>query len=258
MGSSKEETVRENMPMDQGALERPQIRVTIAKPFAMGKTEVTVGQFAAFIKDTRRPMKECRTFVKEPKFVGWVTVLGSSWDKPIFPQASDHPVACVSWEDAEAYVSWLAEKTGKPYRLPSESEWEYAARGGTQTARYWGDGLDEACEYANVADANAYRHQFKCDDGYSHTAPANFGKPNQYGLYGMLGNIGEWVADCGLPDYATQTPKDGSAYVSGDCTDHVGRGGSWWNDTFYIRAARRYATNGPYNIMGFRVAMDVK
>ena len=88
-------------------------------------------------------------------------------------------------------------------------------------------------------------------------ALATFGITNGFGLYGMLGNVGEWTADCGLHSYAKPSPTDGSADVTGDCTEHVGRGGSWWNDAYYIRAARRFSSVGRYYILGFRVAMDI-
>jgi formylglycine-generating enzyme required for sulfatase activity len=101
------------------------------------------------------------------------------------------------------------------------------------------------------------RPQFACDDGQRFAAPARFGRSNAFGLYGMLGNVGEWTADCGLADYAT-TPRDGSASATGDCSTHVGRGGSWWNDAYYIRAARGFSMAGGYDIVGFRVARELR
>ena len=258
MGSTNVETSRENMPAEQAAREHPQKTVTIPKPFAIGQTEVTVAQYAIFAAETRRAGGECLAYFKvEGQFKGWLPVHGSSWDQPVFPQGPDHPVICVTWDDAHAYADWLSAKTGKHFRLPSEAEWEYAARGGTQTARFWGDGVEEACRYANVADVRALRRQFTCDDGYSHTAPAMYGIANQFGLHGMLGNVGEWTADCGLHLFTKPSPTNGLADLSGDCTEHVGRGGSWWNDAYYIRAARRFSSVGRYYILGFRVAMDL-
>ncbi len=254
MGSNVEETTRENVPDHQAALERPQHDVTIAQPFALGATEVTITEFAAFVADTGHQAATCLIYNRD---VGWTELPGSSWQHPPFPQEDNHPTICVNWGDASSYANWLSTKTGKSYRLPSESEWEYAARAGTTTARYWGDSVEKACAYANVADVNSHRQQFECDDGYRYTAPATFGIANAFGLYGMLGNVGEWAADCGQPNYATVAPSDGSAYVEGDCENHVGRGGSWWNDSYYIRAARRFNMSGGYYIVGFRVAMDL-
>ena len=258
MGSTQAETDREKMPAEQAGREHPQKTVTIPRPFALAQTEVTIAQYAVFAAETRRGAGECQAYFKVPgTFQGWLPVHGSAWDQPVFPQGSDHPVVCVTWEDARDYAAWLAAKSGKHYRLPSEAEWEYAARAGTQTARYWGDGVDEACRYANVADVRALRQQFTCDDGYAHTAPATYGIANGFGLYGMLGNVGEWTADCGLHSFDKPSPTDGSADTTGDCKEHVGRGGSWWNDAYYIRAARRFSSVGRYYILGFRVAMDL-
>lgn len=254
MGSTEEETTREGVLPYQAEAERPQHEVSIPKPFGLGIGEVSVAQYAAFVDETGYEAATCLMYIDE----AWLEVPGSSWRYPPIPQDADHPVLCVDWVDAKAYVDWLAEKTGKPYRLPSESEWEYAARAGTTTARYWGDGIEEMCEHANVADLTSYRPQVDCNDGYRYTAPITFGIPNAFGLYGMLGNVGEWVADCRLPEYGTEAPTDGSAYKSDDCETHTGRGGSWWNDAYYIRAARRFNMTGGYHIVGFRVAMDLE
>ena len=257
MGSTPDERAREKVPAAQGDPEGPQVEVKI-NAFALGKTEVTVDQYSAFVAATGHPAGDCLAFFKTEKFTGWLPAHGTSWREPLFHQGGDHPVTCVSWDDAKAYVDWLAAETGEPYRLPSESEWEYAARAGTTTARYWGDSDGpEVCEYANVADASAFRPQFACNDGHAFTAPATYGKPNAFGLYGMLGNEGEWTQDCGTSDYASTLPRDGSPYRGGDCAEYIGRGGSWWNDRYYIRASRRYAANGRYYIMGFRVAKDL-
>jgi formylglycine-generating enzyme required for sulfatase activity len=252
MGSTEAETAREHVPEHQAAPERPQHEVTIAYPLAVSRTEVTRGEYAAFVRATGRASGECLVYLDK----AWRSMPGSSWQYTPFPQGDDHPVICVSWEDAQAYAAWLAARTGHRYRLLSESEWEYAARAGTTTARYWGDGTDEACAWANVADRGSPRPQFTCDDGQRFTAPARFGRPNAFGLYGMLGNVGEWTMDCGLPDYAT-APRDGSPVSSGNCGTHAGRGGSWWNDAYYIRAARRFNMAGGYYIVGFRVAREL-
>lgn len=253
MGSTSDETDREGVPPHQAAPERPRHRVTIGESFAIGRTEVTQAEYAAFVRDTERPSAECLVYGDKR----WSAAVGADWKNPPFAQQPTHPVVCVNWRDAQAYADWLSEETGHRYRLPSEAEWEYAARAGTTTARYWGDGLDEACRYANVADADSPRPQFRCSDPFPYTAPADYGIPNRFDLYGMLGNVGEWTADCNYPDYA-ETPRDGSAVTGDSCETHVGRGGSWWNDAYYIRAARRFHMAGAYYIVGFRVARDVK
>ena len=252
MGSTATETRREGVPTHQAEPERPRHKVTIAKPFALSRTEITLAQYAAFVDATGHPPTPCLFYIDK----AWREVPGSSWEHPPFPQEDDHPVICVTWHDAMAYADWLSQKTGQIYRLPSEAEWEFAARAGTETARFWGDDPEAACEHANVADHDSMRPQFRCDDPYRYTAPADFGSANAFDLVGMLGNVGEWTADCGLPDYAT-SPVDGTADTSGDCSTHTGRGGSWWNDAYYIRAARRFHMAGGYNIVGFRVAREV-
>ena len=252
MGSSAAERERERVPARQGDPEQPAHVVTIAKPFAIGRHEVTVGEFRRFVDETGHPTDECLVYVDK----AYRALPGSGWQHPSFAQGDNHPVVCVDWPDAAAYAEWLSKETGQRYRLPSEAEWEYAARAGTNTARYWGDEREPACDYTNVADRSSQRPQFDCDDGYRYTAPVDVGRPNAFGLYTMLGNVGEWVADCGYPDYR-DSPADGSAVTSGDCERHVGRGGSWWNDAHYVRAARRYSFAGAYTIVGFRVVREL-
>jgi formylglycine-generating enzyme required for sulfatase activity len=190
----------------------------------------------------------------------WVNQPGRSWRDPDFDQEDSHPAVCVSWQDAKAYVAWLAMKTGKPYRLLSESEWEYAARAGTRTSRYWGDDPDLACEYANVHDADTQaRHRFPweahaCRDGHVETAPVGKFKANAFGLHDMLGNAWEWVEDCQSVNYIG-APADGSARVTDDCPRRVYRGGGW-SGPASVRAATRNSNPAGYRsqLLGFRVA----
>ena len=138
MGSPSHETGRDD---DEG----PVHDVTIWEPLAVGIHEVTREEFGHFVKETgRSTAKKCWTY----KSGKWKERSGRSWKKPGFKQGGSHPVVCVSWDDAKAYVGWLSRKTGEAYRLLSESEWEYAARAGTRTARYWGSGETGQCRYA--------------------------------------------------------------------------------------------------------------
>ena len=153
----------------------------------------------------------------------------------------------MSWSDAKTYVAWLADVTKKPYRLPSEAEWEFAARGGTQTKYWWGDQIQPgmaACK--DCGDAGAEQ-------------PARVGnfKPNAFGLYDMGGGIDQWVEDCWHKTYQG-APTDGSAWLGGDCASHVLRSGSWKNDARYVRPSNRdsYDTNVRYPTHGFRVALS--
>jgi formylglycine-generating enzyme required for sulfatase activity len=244
--------------------ETPQHRVTIARPFAVGSHEVTRGQYAAFVKDTNRGAGDgCFIWTGTE----WKEEASRGWRDPGFPQDDRHPVACVSWDDAKAYVEWLGRKTGKGYRLLSESEWEYAARAGTTAARYWGDDREnaEGCGYANTSDQtragahNLTRQKtdiFMCEDGHVHTAPAGSFKANPFGLHDMLGNVWEWVEDCWHGSYAG-APSDGSAWTAGgNCGQRVLRGGSWINVPRILRAASRVWIGTGYRNFdaGFRVA----
>ena len=137
--------------------EGPRREVTIPR-FAAGRYEVTRGEFARFVAETGHVTPNiCRVYVGEalaphsPDWHGAAWETGRSWDAPGFPQTDNHPVVCVSWFDAKAYAAWLSRKTGDAYRLLSESEWEYVARGGTETARYWGESAEDQCRYGNGA-----------------------------------------------------------------------------------------------------------
>src|SRR5262249_46599041 len=153
---------------------------------------------------------------------------------------------CVSFEDAQRYVQWLSRKTGKLYRLPTEAEWEYAARAGTTTARFWGDGRERACDFANVADFTGAEtlnwnkgnqdQVFQCRDGYANTAPVGSFRPNAFGLYDMLGNVFQWTEDCYHNSYDA-APSDGSAWTTGECKYRVLRGGSWNVSPRSVRSA---------------------
>ncbi|TGN88192.1 hypothetical protein EOW77_0015205 [Bradyrhizobium yuanmingense] len=200
--------------------ERPVHQVSI-KPFSIGKYPVTVQEW-----------NECAA----AKACGF-TATGKD----------DAPVSNVSWTDAQQYVAWLAQATKKPYRLPSEAEWEYAARGGTQTKYWWGDKLQPGM--AGCKDCGELAAE----------QPAKVGsfKPNPFGLYDMGGGIDQWVADCWHRTYQG-APSDGSARTSADCSSHVLRSGSWKNDSRYVRPSNRggYDTGVRYPTHGFRIALS--
>jgi formylglycine-generating enzyme required for sulfatase activity len=189
-----------------------QHRVKITKPFQLGVTPVTVAQFSEFIKATNfvtAAEKEGWAYgawnLKENK---WDKLEGASWRKPGFEQTPDHPVVSVNWDDAIAFCKWLSEKESKVYRLPTESEWEYACRAGTMTAYFWGDNPDGGKGFLNGADEvgkvtfNLFP-PFNFNDDYLHTSPVAKFKPNPWGLHDMLGNTLEW---CG--DWWGEYPKD--------------------------------------------------
>ena len=170
-------------------------------------------------------------------------------------------MVCLNWADAQAYVQWLGAETGGRYRLPSEAEWEYAARGGTTTSRYWGNGSSLQCGYANGGDASAKRVYpawtvASCDDGVIHTASVGSYDANAFGLFDMLGNVAEWTADCWHRTYAG-APSAGSAWTrGGNCSRRVLRGGSWDSFPRLVRSATRdwNATGARGGSTGFRVS----
>ncbi len=234
------------------------------KSFALGKREVTRGEFRRFVLATGRSVGNCAviegTTMKIDPARSW-----ANHNHGYYTQTDDHPVACVSFDDAQAYALWLGTMTGKPYRLPSESEWEYAARGGGQDSRYWGNGERAACQYANVADETAKRRfnwspTFDCEDKYAGTAPVGSYKPNAFGLFDMLGNVREWVEDCYHETY-DDAPTDARAWVSGDgeCALRVNRGGAFDREPAFVRSAARSLF--PYHVgdanLGFRIARSL-
>ena len=238
--------------------EGPVHRVEIGRPFAVGVYEVTRGEYSRFVSATGHSSgNSCATYEGGK----WEWRSGRHWRSPGFRQTDAHPVVCVNWDDAKAYVRWLSEKTEKAYRLLSESEWEYMARGGKKTARYWGKSVSKQCRHANGAGLEAKEHYsdwtwtVSCNDGHVHTSPVGSYKENNYGLHDVLGNVWEWVEDCWNEDYRG-APADGSAWESGDCSQRVLRGGSWDYDPRNLRSANRYWIDSGYRYfyLGFRVA----
>jgi len=256
----------------RGVDEGPQRQVAIAQPFALGRSEVTVAEFRRFAEDSgyrteaERDARAlgCSGFIYADPASGPNPQPVTSWRSPGLAQAESHPVLCVSWNDARAYAQWLSKKTGRTYRLPSEAEWEYAARAGSVSARYWGDDPAQACRFANVADQSRFQtwgfgQKHECTDGHYFTAPAGGYAPNRFGLHDMLGNAWEWTEDCWNASYAG-APQDGSAWATGDCAQRVARGGSWSTVPRFARSATRYRNTADHrdNLTGFRLARVVE
>jgi formylglycine-generating enzyme len=233
--------------------------VAISRPFAMSTNAVTVDEFQQFVAATGRDMQSCDTYDGE-----WKHRPENSWKNPGFVQTGAHPVTCASWNDAEAYARWLTMTTGHPYRLPSASQWEYAARAGGEAVQPWNPDGSGACANANVADASAARRYpgwavFACDDGYVYTAPVGSFKTNAFGLNDMLGNVLQWTEDCWHADYAG-APVDGSARMDGNCSEHELRGGSWFSTPAYVRANYRnhFAADYRTSSVGIRLVRDLE
>lgn len=223
--------------------EGPRHRVRIDYRFAVGVYEVTFAEW-----DACTNAGSCGGY--RPKDGGW--------------GRGNRPVISVNWDDAQSYVRWLSQETGEEYRLLSESEWEFVARAGTTTSRYWGDSSMDQCRYGNGADLAAKQHQSSwtvasCDDGYYRTSPVGTYVANRYGLYDALGNVWEWVADCWNDSYAG-APADGSAWERGDCSKRVLRGGSLNGRPRVLRSAVRYrnSSGSRYFYIGFRVARTIE
>jgi formylglycine-generating enzyme required for sulfatase activity len=207
------------------------------KRFAMSRYEVTFAQYDNFAQATGR---------KKPNDEGW--------------GRGNQPVINVSQEDATAYAQWLTQQSGQKYRLPTEAEWEYAARAKTKTVRYWGNDPDQACDYANVWDKTSQKENpnwkwtaHNCADGYAHTAPVGRFKPNAFGLFDMLGNVWEWVCS----EYEETYSGKEQSCVKGNNLDslYIVRGGSWSVGPRLVRAALRgrdVPGNSSYHV-GFRI-----
>jgi len=240
------------------AFEQPLHWVVIGRSFAMSTSPVTLQDFGQFVAATGRDMQGCDTYDG-----AWKHRPADSWEHTGFAQTAAHPVTCVSWSDAKAYANWLSTKTGQRYRLPSASEWEYAARAGAETPPLWGPDGQGACADANVADASAGRRYpgwavFPCDDGYAYTAPVGTFKANAFGLTDMLGNVLQWTEDCWHGNYAG-APVDGSAWLDGDCAAHELRGASWFSSPSYVRADYRDRFPADYRTssVGIRLVRDI-
>ena len=256
MGSTPDETSREGVPDQFAGWEHPQHEVTVRR-FALAKYDVTRGEYARFVQETGHAGAGCYVIDGSGKVAQNAS---ADWRSPGFDQTDRDPVVCVSYDDAVAYAQWYSAKTGHQYRLPTEAEWEYAARAGTATSRYWGDSQAGQCSYANGADQSA-KAKFSgwtvadCTDGYVFTSPVGTFRPNGFGLYDMIGNANQWTQDCWNESYAG-TPGDGSAWTGGNCTMRVIRGGSWLNLPRDLRSAirLRIVTGVRYGVLGFRLA----
>lgn len=247
--------------------EGPRRDITIDYHFAIGRFEVTQAQYRAFIEQSGyEPSPGC--FLWDG--IGAPFIDANGWEDPNYgrPPADNEPVACLNWTHANAYVTWLAESTGQPYRLISEAEWEYVARAGrADDATYpWGESEEEACLHGNVLDRSSKRFDPKltmpeapCDDGFPQVAPVGQFQPNPFGVYDITGNVWEWLADCYVMPYAEDAPTDGSAYINESCDRRAVRGGAWLSTLFWQRPTfrGRDPEDLTSRIFGLRVARDL-
>ena len=247
MGSPNDEAERTDN-------EGPRQSVEIPQRFAVSKFKITRDEFDKFIKETGYSTGDkCLTLEDNRAEVRG----GRSFRDPGFVQDDTHPVVCLSWDDAQAYVAWLSRKTGKLYRLLTESEWEYVARAGNTTPFWWGSSItpDDANYKADVT----YGRDSTKGEFRRATVPASMYKANPWGLYQVAGNAFEWVEDCWNDNYRN-APKDGSAWTSGDCHLRVLRGGNFTSKPSDARSAARfrYDSDVRYYANGFRVVRDLQ
>jgi formylglycine-generating enzyme required for sulfatase activity len=258
------------------AIEGPQHDVAIRR-FAIGKYDVTRGQWRAFVAETDRPTASGCQWVGPTRDHEKT----ANWHKLDFAQDESHPVVCVTWFDARDYASWLSRKTHQHYRLLSEAEWEYAARGGTSTAHWWGKGPSH--EFANHGTQKCCGGLAQGRDRWMFTSPGGAFPANPFGLHDMAGNVLQFVADCFAPNYDTaladgspnlrsmklQTTGDLADLNGGEsCNYRVVRGGDWGDQAAWVRsAARSFAPPpGPDDTLvtyrsggvGFRIARDLR
>ena len=268
--------------------ESPQHGVTFARAFAAGKTEVSVGEFRRFIETSgyrTDAEKGSGSFFRDPEDGAWRLDERLNWRYTSYGEtaADNLPVVHVSWNDAQAYVQWLSQQTGKHYRLPSEAELEYVNRAGSTTIFAWGNGAPTE-KIANVkgekdrpytgdrvweptegehiyafSDGATPLYFEGYQDGYGQPAPVASFPANAFGIYDTTGNVWEWAQDCWHGNYE-HAPTDGSAWDDiGNCGQRVVRGGSWYCFPRHVRAANRWRNFPIFRNMyvGFRVARDL-
>lgn len=244
----------DNLDIAAGADEFPTRRVEIKSDIRVGVTAVTRRQFAIFVKATDYETEGgCWTLTQD----GWTVDDAASWLSPGYPQTDQHPVTCVSRSDALNYLDWLTAKTAQRYRLPTEAEWVHAA-GPAALNRP----SEELCAHGNVNDLTAKNKVAKvaehCDDGFLYTSPVARFAANAFGLFDMVGNVWEWVADCHNGGYA-DLPEDGTSQTQDDCEAYALRGHSWTDPPGPVRLGTRYAlpAGARQSIVGFRVVREV-
>ncbi|MCX7512246.1 formylglycine-generating enzyme family protein [Frateuria hangzhouensis] len=250
--------------------ETPRHGVTLAKGFAMARGEVTVGQFREFVRASGYQPDSIKlggASVYDERSGVLRDDSRATWqdDYAGRPAEDDLPVVNVSLRDARAYADWLRERTGKHYRLPSEAEFEYALRGGTQTRYWWGERAPTR-KVENLTgngdrspSGRRWSNAFPSyRDGYWGPAPVVSFEANPFGLYDIDGNVSEWVADCWHDNYV-RAPVDGSAWLNPGCSVHVVRGGSWGSSPEQVRSAYRQGADGRVRSarVGFRVVREL-
>lgn len=254
--------------------ELPERRVDVLAPFAVGRYEVTRGEYQAFVRATGRAIGgDCLT--DRVRRGTWAVDAGTNFLDPGFPQSDEHPVACVSWDEAQAYVDWLNTRTSGGYRLLTEAEWEYVARAGvvSNTTYPWGSDPGLGCAFANGFDRTAmttyaemdtsgYKvfDPLPCADDWLNTAPVGSLTANGFGVHDMIGNVSEWVGDCYAAARGDSPAAAPPAATDESCARRLAKGGSWGTLAHNLRTAERlpYPATHRDDSIGFRVAKTLR
>lgn len=263
MGAAPGEEERDGVPPNARGRSQPQRQVAVPA-FLMGRFEVTVDQFTEYQRATGHTIDAaCWSEGIDGKRRQY---RGITWRNPGFPQTGRDPVVCVNWFEARGYAGWLSQRTGKRYRLPSEAEWEYAARAGSKGTRPFAVDPSTICTRINFGDlslADAYKHRRDaarygvCSDGYAFTSPVGAFPPNPFGLHDTLGNAWEWMEDCWNPTHDGAAPDSKPRYT-GECDKRVVRGGGWFNDPWRSTVTFRFRDSNGHNgnMLGFRLVRE--
>ena len=274
------------MGSERGDKNEQPVRQVQISPFMLGKYEITIAEFKQFVAATNydmsqtciheadqnwflRPISSSQNDLQDRN--NWkLAVTAGSWDKNSISDNEFEPVVCIGWDAAQAYTAWLKEETGKPYRLPTEAEWEYAHRAGSRSTYSFGelDDIEKACLSGNIADKYAEEVAGKlfkagyggkpvaCNDKSGLVSIVGLYQPNAFGVFDMLGNVEEWVQDCYADDYS-QAPINGKSVEIDNCKQRVLRGGSWHYLTYSAsQRAGREGGNFIGVLEGFRLALD--
>ncbi|TQV89751.1 formylglycine-generating enzyme family protein [Aliikangiella coralliicola] len=253
------------MGSDRGEKNEQPVRKVSISAFQMGKYEVTVAEFKKFIEATGYKMPDnCYQYV-----LGGPRTELASWDSTVYKFSDYHPVVCLPQQAAVDYAKWLSKETGKNYRLPTEAEWEYTLRAGTNSRHFFGEEQDssKACQFANISDWYAadmsakifpgahVRDIEQCSDNEATLAIVGLYEPNPFGVYDMVGNIMEYLADCYVDNYEN-APVDGSAVSKENCDTYVVRGGSWHWFPWHSSERGRISNDFLGALEGFRLVLD--